>query len=446
MDHEMLDFDDELTIYFSDDFQDASTPTISNDSTQTDTDILLQLSESDESYVFSQETVSSDGDKEENPHSATIRRLEDVITGLLSQISDAMSAYDGSPCSGGKIKLELVDRRKPLKTDGTFGTRIITYPHNSRHASAKPLAQVLRVMDLMHEALCNDTPTTKRDMFYKDVALFGSQAVVDKLVDDIAATLNVARWDLNVRASAKGLFCGSGLAIHLHNTDVVRGNNLEGALIPPSEDISRFEVDGNLSWVLIVEKEAVFQTLCHLNFVNYPALPGPGLIITGKGYPDVATRQLVASLARNLPRSVPIVAVVDGDPYGIDILSVYKYGSSSMSYQDDLDAPRIRWGGIMASELSALGVPKQDLIPITKHDEKKAIAMLKRAYIPRRWRKEIQYMLFTRRKAEIEIFSAVEHQNLRNMPQEQGLGTSLLTRYLVAQITQAIDLSTGICP
>lgn len=213
----MLDFDDELTIYFSDDFQDASTPTISNDSTQTDTDILLQLSESDESYVFSQETVSSDDDKEENPHryacltiapvnqmlkllhmlnSATIRRLEDVITGLLSQISDAMSAYDGSPCSGGKIKLELVDRRKPLKTDGyayIYSDHSMSYifysghsahvllPTRTTHDTPVPsllvcillcvyvcfivdfrAAQVLRVMDLMHEALCNDTPTTKR--------------------------------------------------------------------------------------------------------------------------------------------------------------------------------------------------------------------------------------------------------------------------------------------
>ncbi len=60
-----------------------------------------------------------------------------------------------------------------------------------------------------------------------------------------------------------------------------------------------------------------------------------------------------------------------------------------MAHQDGLDAPRLRWAGVMASELAryvrilvwsyitakltaySLGVKKEQLIPITKHDEKK---------------------------------------------------------------------------
>ncbi|KAI0087948.1 topoisomerase acting in meiosis [Irpex rosettiformis] len=292
-----------------------------------------------------------------------------------------------------------------------------TFPHKSRHASAKPLAQFLRVVDHIHEALSSETPTTKRDIYYKDVALFGSQSVVDRLIDDIAATMDVPRADLFVRASAKGLFCGSSLVMHLHGGDTVRGSDSEGLLIPPSEDIRRFEVDERLSWVLVVEKEAVFQTLCHLQFSRHPALPGPGLLITGKGYPDVATRQLVASLGQNLDSRIPILAVVDADPFGIDILSVYKYGSNNMSHQGDLDTPRLRWAGVMFSELASLGIEKDTLIPITKHDEKKAFSMLKRAHTPKKWRKEIQLMIYTRRKAEIEVLSASQdgHANVQTM-------------------------------
>ena len=36
------------------------------------------------------------------------------------------------------------------------------------------------------------------DIYYKDVTLFGSQAVVDRLIDDIAATMDVTREDLCV--------------------------------------------------------------------------------------------------------------------------------------------------------------------------------------------------------------------------------------------------------
>lgn len=67
------------------------------------------------------------------------------------------------------------------------------------------------------------------------------------------------------------------------------------------------------------ESQAVFQTLCRLRLGTHPLLPGKGLVLTvrpsrdsfiavyltrceqGKGYPDVATRQLLNALSENLP-------------------------------------------------------------------------------------------------------------------------------------------------
>jgi meiotic recombination protein SPO11 len=73
----------------------------------------------------------------------------------------------------------------------------------------------------------------------------------------------------------------------------------------------------------------------------------------GKGYPDVATRQLVATLSACLPRRIPILGLVDGDPYGLDILSVYKYGSRGMAHEGaKLEAPRVKYLGVFASELA----------------------------------------------------------------------------------------------
>jgi hypothetical protein len=78
--------------------------------------------------------------------------------------------------------------------------------------------------------------------------------------------------------------------------------------------------------------QAVFQTLCALGFAGGGHALGPGIVITvgalsghariaahsaqGKGYADVATRQLLATLADNLPaecaRSLPSAMVADG--------------------------------------------------------------------------------------------------------------------------------------
>jgi DNA topoisomerase VI subunit A len=51
--------------------------------------------------------------------------------------------------------------------------------------------------------------------------------------------------------------------------------------------------------------------------------------------------------------SIPILGLVDGDPYGLDILSVYKYGSQSMQHESEkLAARRLKWLGLWASELA----------------------------------------------------------------------------------------------
>jgi DNA topoisomerase VI subunit A len=51
---------------------------------------------------------------------------------------------------------------------------------------------------------------------------------------------------------------------------------------------------------------------------------------------------------------VPIVALVDGDAYGLDIVSVYKFGSVTLRHEaHKLAAARIECIGIWASELAS---------------------------------------------------------------------------------------------
>ncbi|KAL1723839.1 Spo11/DNA topoisomerase VI subunit A [Schizophyllum commune] len=241
-------------------------------------------------------------------------------------------------------------------------------------------------MDIAHEAVIDDIPSTKRDMYYKDVALFGTQRVVDNLVDDLAATFEVERSDLNVRATSKGLICGSSLLIHLRSGEVLQPNDSDGTLIPVGEDIQ-------LSSRLFVDCKSSNMELW---------------MERGKGYPDLATRHLVKTLSDCL-HDVPILALVDADAYGLDILSVYKYGSRSLRHEvGKLAAARMEWMGVKGSELNELGVHADHLLPFSKRDEKMALAMLRRPDLPQEWRKELSRMLFTRRKAEIEVLSNIK--------------------------------------
>ncbi|PFH52086.1 hypothetical protein AMATHDRAFT_140955 [Amanita thiersii Skay4041] len=284
----------------------------------------------------------------------------------------------------------------------TSSTRTVVFPRKASTGSARSLAQLLRVLDTSHEALIRKEPITKRELFYRDVELFGSQRVVDTLLDDLVATFGIERCDLNIRASSKGLVYGEGVLINLCCGDCISTNYSTGTLIPTGEDVEAYQIIGDPHWVLIVEKEAIFNTFCSLRLANHPAMPGQGLIITGKGYPDVATRSFVKFLADTLPLSVPLLALVDGDPYGLDILSVYKFGSQSLRHENDkLVAGRVTGIGIWTADLTPLGIQLDDMLPITNTDERKRSLTMSSVLVSHR--RELMRILYTRRKAEIEI-------------------------------------------
>jgi DNA topoisomerase VI subunit A len=82
---------------------------------------------------------------------------------------------------------------------------------------------------------------------------------------------------------------------------------------PPRAQVTDFE--GDAKFVLLVEKDAAFMRLAEDRFYNdYPCI-----ILTAKGQPDVATRLFLRKLRLQL--KLPVLALVDSDPYGLKILS-----------------------------------------------------------------------------------------------------------------------------
>jgi hypothetical protein len=77
----------------------------------------------------------------------------------------------------------------------------------------------------------------------------------------------------------------------------------------------------------------------------------PCIVITAKGQPDVASRMFLSRITSEL--QIPVLALVDSDPYGLKILSVYMSGSKNMSYDSaSLTTPDIKWLGLRPSDLN----------------------------------------------------------------------------------------------
>ncbi|KAK3942482.1 Spo11/DNA topoisomerase VI subunit A [Diplogelasinospora grovesii] len=210
-------------------------------------------------------------------------------------------------------------------------------------------AALFRILELSHEALLSGNPITKRNIYYQDIDLFKSQSAVDEMVDNLAFTLGLGREDLNIVATDKGLIAG---AIELVLTggsviDCSRSSD-SGFLLPRISTIDSIDFQFT-KWLLVIEKEATFRTLVASRF-HSTCRAGNGILVTAKGFPDLATRRFLSRVHSARPQ-LKILALVDFDPYGIAIMRTFKNGSRRLGHEDSITVPSIRWLGIRSIDI-----------------------------------------------------------------------------------------------
>ncbi|EER41242.1 meiosis-specific topoisomerase Spo11 [Histoplasma capsulatum H143] len=329
-------------------------------------------------------------------------KVRNFVSQLLDSLIDELMRVDGCPSITLKRRsnhshFSLHPETGALQRDTTEPSCTYSWPGKTAQEAWR-FAVLLRILGHISEAIRGDFISSKRDIYYLDPVYFGSQSVVDRCIDDIACTIGVDRTALHVAAAAKGVV---------------------GMLVPRVETVKKIDTS-TIRWILVIEKEATFHRLATVNFHTTSAA-GSGILITGKGYPDISTRAFLHLLSRVPPsasgalpfRQPPIFMLVDGDPDGMAIMSTYKYGSRAQAHDNtNLAVHNVQWLGLQASELvpSSLEIQGDDaLIPLTSRDRKKAQDMLGRSPVfaedgpEPAWRRELQHMLMTNVKAEIEM-------------------------------------------
>ncbi|MFX0211805.1 MAG: hypothetical protein ACFFDT_37860, partial [Candidatus Hodarchaeota archaeon] len=290
---------------------------------------------------------------------------------------------------------------------------------NFRHlTSVVSTAQMSRLMSLIFEQLERGIHSTKRDVFYQDVNLFKDQRVSDGLIEDLGAMIGVTRNSLNVVAKAKGQVIGRisfrEAGDFIDCTKMGHGKSIT----PMIDQIS--DIDSDAEFILVIEKDAAFLRLAEDRFYNMI----PCICITASGQPDLATRMFVKLLRKEL--ELPIFGLMDADPYGLDILRVYTIGSKAMSFETaELSVSDIHWLGLLPSDLDNYQLPDSCRIPMDKTDQKRAEDMLKEDFVQARprWVEEINLMIKSKQKAEIQALASRDPQFMTNQYLPQKLNT-----------------------
>ncbi|XP_067324310.1 meiotic recombination protein SPO11 [Anolis sagrei] len=268
--------------------------------------------------------------------------------------------------------------------------------------SATNFALFLKIFSIVYKMVQTNIYATKRDIFYTDTVLFGNQKVVDDIITDISCMLKIPRRNLHILSTSKGLIAGNLSYIEEDGTKVNCTCSTTAAVPSNVEGMRNLITDAK--FILIVEKDATFQRLLDDNFCNNM---DPCIIVTGKGVPDVNTRLLLKKLWDTC--HVPIFALMDADPHGIEIMCIYKYGSMSMSFEaPNLTVPAVRWLGILPSDFERLNIPKTALIPLSKQDQSKLASLQMRPFIAYQstWKNELDIMATCQMKAEIQALNS----------------------------------------
>jgi meiotic recombination protein SPO11 len=326
------------------------------------------------------------------------------LEGIAVNIAQSVLAKQGFalsiPSRAGSNQLYVKEWDRIVLGDKTMSRSFLNVKE------ARKSAITLRVMELLHQVLSKKIHITKRDLFYTDVKLFVDQHESDGVLDDVACMIGCTRSNLHVVASDKGLVVGRIQFTEDGDYIDCTKMGVGGKAIPPYID----KIDNIVSdadFILLIEKEAAYMRLAEDRFYHkYPCI-----VITAKGQPDVATRMFLSRLYTEL--QIPVLGLVDSDPYGLKILSVYMSGSKAMSYDSkSLATPNIRWLGLRPSDLDRYNLPEQCRLDMTENDIKTGKELLQEDFIQKnpKWMKELELMVKSKKKAEIQALSSFGFQ------------------------------------
>ncbi len=296
---------------------------------------------------------------------------------------------------------------------------------------AKKFMQTLLMAKIIYEALVNNEYPTIRDLYYRgkhtivfvddkgrrrEENTWDEQKESDAVIRDIEVYTGMLREEMLILSKEKGKVVGN-MRIRSGNDVIDLSKMGHGAwAIEPTPDLIEF-LDVDAEFVLVVEKDAVFQQLHRYGFWRkYRAI-----LVTSAGQPDRATRRFVRRLNEEL--GLPVYILTDADPYGWYIYSVFKIGSITLSYESErLATPKAKFLGVSMTDI--FGDPATGKKPyLTENERKRFIIKAKDADIKRalellnykwfqteRWKREID--IFLQKKAKLEI-EAVASKGLK---------------------------------
>jgi len=273
---------------------------------------------------------------------------------------------------------------------------------------AKQFMQTMLHASTIQDLIRAEKTSSLRGVFYKakhTVAgtkenTFEDQDESDPILEDLEVALGALREELHIFAENRGSMVGNITVVDKGDSIDCRRMGSGGYTIPSivEPDIMQF-AKCEAKFVLHVEKGTVWNRFNEDRFweVN-------NCILThGAGQPPRGVRRLLQRFNQEL--KLPIICVLDCDPWGHYIYSVIKQGSISLAFESSrLAIPEAKFLGIRSKDYTACKLPDAVKIDLSDNDIKRAKEIAAYPWFEkhRGWQKEIDLLLSNGFKMEVE--------------------------------------------
>jgi DNA topoisomerase VI subunit A len=341
------------------------------------------------------------------------RSIKERDAATTQKIFDLVSRIARNSLAGKEPKLEIPTRTKSNtlwnKKRGILemGDGVAERPLFDLK-TAKQFMQTMLHSSTIKDLIAAQKTSSLRGVFYKakhTVAgtkenTFDTQDESDPILEDLEVALGALREELHIFAENRGSMVGNITIVDKGDEIDCRRMGSGGYALPSivEPDVIQFK-KCEAKFVLHVEKGTVWNRFNEDRFWEKHNC----ILTHGAGQPPRGCRRLLQRLNQEL--KLPIICVLDCDPWGHYIYSVIKQGSISLAFESSrLAIPEAKFLGIRAKDFRECGLDDAVKIDLTENDIKRAKEIAAYPWFAghKGWQKEIDAMLSNGFKMEVE--------------------------------------------
>jgi DNA topoisomerase-6 subunit A len=273
---------------------------------------------------------------------------------------------------------------------------------------AKQFMQTMLHASTIKDLIDAEKSSSLRGVFYKakhtvsgtKENTFDTQDESDPILEDLEVTLGALREELHIFADNRGAMVGNITIVDKGDEIDCRRMGSGGYAVPSivEPDIIDFK-KSEADFVLHVEKGTVWNRFNEDRFWEEHNC----ILTHGGGQPPRGVRRLLQRFNQEL--KLPIICLLDCDPWGHYIYSVIKQGSISLAFESSrLAIPDAKFLGIRAKDYDDCELDERVKIDLNDNDRKRAREIAAYPWFKdhRGWQKEIERMMSNGFKMEVE--------------------------------------------